>query len=416
MVKEPEDWERKTVGDCSLILQGGTPSTLIGKYWDGDVTWVTPSDISRLTGMWITNSERNLSPAGIAHSSAVILPEKTILLCTRATIGALALTTRPMATNQGFKNLVCKPGVDPVFLAYLLTTKTDEMKALSVGTTFLELSKKNLSEIPLRVPPHSEQRAIAEVLSEFDEHLANLDQLIVKKKAIRDGALDNLVNARTRLPGFSEEWKYVALGDTSSIRGRIGFRGYNKSDLVSETAAGATVVLGGVNISRFGNIELNQLTYLSFEKFLESPEIALQDQDLLITKVGAGVGDVSIYQRQFCRATINPNIVLLRMTDNHCAKFFLYKLLSLNSQSRLKDEGRSSGAQPAINQGFLGRFRVKIPIDFSEQKAIADVLSSMDDEIRVLQSERAKVEHLKLGAMDDLLTGRVRLTIEEEVA
>lgn len=397
MVKEPEDWERKTVGDCSLILQGGTPSTLIGKYWDGDVTWVTPSDISRLTGMWITNSERNLSPAGIAHSSAVILPEKTILLCTRATIGALALTTRPMATNQGFKNLVCKPGVDPVFLAYLLTTKTDEMKALSVGTTFLELSKKNLSEIPLRVPPHSEQRAIAEVLSGFDEHLANLDELITKKKAIRDGALETLASGRQHLSGFTGYWRDTTLGAIATLNPVTPVPDtFTYVDL--ESVQGTEMVTSR-RVDKIAAPSRAQRLASSGDIFFQTVRPYQRNNYLFKSSAKDVVFSTGYVQ---IRTQEVPEFLFAAVQQNH----FIDQVL----------ERCTGTSYPAISPTALKEVSVRLPKSHSEQRAIAEVLSGMDDEIRLLAEERAKVELLKLGAMDDLLTGRVRLPIEEEAA
>lgn len=392
MVKEPEDWEHKTVGDCSLILQGGTPSTLIGEYWDGDVSWVTPSDISRLTGMWITNSERNLSPAGIANSSAVILPKKTILLCTRATIGALALTTRPMATNQGFKNLVCKPGVDPVFLAYLLTTKTDEMKALSVGTTFLELSKKNLSEIPLRVPPYSEQRAIAEVLSGFDEHLANLDELITKKKAIRDGALEGLMSRDLRLDGYNMPWAVRSLDEIAHSRRESSTGDPMDMDVELENLLpGEGQVVGDTSVR----------TAASF---------IFRPGDVLF-------GRLRPYLKKYWLATCSGlrsgEIWALAAKDGIDPRFLFHLV---RSQRFLDAAGKTMGTKmPRADWSLLKTESFEVP-EVDEQRAIAEVLSGMDDEIHLLAEERAKAERLKLGAMDDLLTGRVRLTLGKEAA
>ena len=353
MVKEPEDWERKTVGDCSLILQGGTPSTLIGKYWDGDVTWVTPSDISRLTGMWITNSERNLSPAGIAHSSAVILPEKTILLCTRATIGALALTTRPMATNQGFKNLVCKPGVDPVFLAYLLTTKTDEMKALSVGTTFLELSKKNLSE--------------------------------------------TLASGRQRLSGFTGYWRDTTLGAIATLNPVTPVPDtFTYVDL--ESVQGTEMVTSR-RVDKIAAPSRAQRLASSGDIFFQTVRPYQRNNYLFKSSAKDVVFSTGYVQ---IRTQEVPEFLFAAVQQNH----FIDQVL----------ERCTGTSYPAISPTALKEVSVRLPKSHSEQRAIAEVLSGMDDEIRLLAEERAKVELLKLGAMDDLLTGRVRLPIEEEAA
>ena len=93
------DWQDTTIGDCVYILQGGTPSTTNANYWNGNIVWVTPSEITKLKGMFISDSERKITEAGLKNSSAQILPAGTILLCSRATIGELAIASKPMTTK-----------------------------------------------------------------------------------------------------------------------------------------------------------------------------------------------------------------------------------------------------------------------------------------------------------------------------
>ncbi len=193
------EWETTTVGNCVSILQGGTPSTTNPRYWDGNIVWVTPGEITKLSGMYISSSERMITEAGLENSSATMLPEGTILLCTRATIGDLAIATKPMTTNQGFKNLICKIGYHNVFMAYLLKTMKNTMLSLAIGTTFLEISKKNLAAIQIRVPVFEEQKAIADALTAMDEEIQALKTEREKMIQIREGAMDDLLTGRVRL-------------------------------------------------------------------------------------------------------------------------------------------------------------------------------------------------------------------------
>ena len=101
----PEDWDLKHLNDFGDVISGGTPSTSVGEYWDGDIAWCTPSDITSTMGKYIYKTDRNITHQGLKNSAATILPPNSILLCTRATIGELKLSGVPMATNQGFNNL-----------------------------------------------------------------------------------------------------------------------------------------------------------------------------------------------------------------------------------------------------------------------------------------------------------------------
>ena len=193
------EWTVKKLGECVTILQGGTPSTLNRSYWGGDIVWVTPSEITALKSMYISDSERKITRDGLIHSSATLVPAGTILLCSRATIGELAIATRQMTTNQGFKNLLCKENIYNVFLAYLLLTLKKKLISLANGTTFLELSKQNLTDVEIPLPPLDEQQAIAETLTAFDDEIASLEAERDKITQIRDGAMNDLLTGKVRL-------------------------------------------------------------------------------------------------------------------------------------------------------------------------------------------------------------------------
>ena len=121
------------------------------------------------------------------------------MLCTRATIGELAIAGRPLATNQGFKNLVCRSNADSTFLAYLLGTKKEELLEKASGTTFLELSLKELSKINVLMPPLREQQAIASILTAMDEEINSLEQERNKIVQLKEGAMDDLLTGKVRL-------------------------------------------------------------------------------------------------------------------------------------------------------------------------------------------------------------------------
>lgn len=194
------EWKTKTIGCCVDIYQGGTPSTYRDDYWGGNIVWITPGEITKLKGLYIRDSERKITDRGLENSSAVLLPVGTILLCTRATIGDLAVSSCPITTNQGFKNLICRDNTDNVFFAYLLKNYKDVMIERAKGTTFLELSKTSLSNILVTLPPLAEQKAIADTLTSMDTEIQNLEAERDKMQAIRAGAMDDLLTGRVRLP------------------------------------------------------------------------------------------------------------------------------------------------------------------------------------------------------------------------
>ena len=193
------NWKRTTIAECAEILQGGTPNTNNPDYWGGNILWVTPSEITQCQSMYINDTERKITASGLKNSSARMLPAGTILLCTRATIGELAIASQPMTTNQGFKNLICRKNVNNVFFAYMLMTLKKQMISLAAGTTFLELSKSNLSTIEVNLPPLEEQSAIAHTLAALDSEISALNTQHSKLSAIRSAAINDLLSGKIRL-------------------------------------------------------------------------------------------------------------------------------------------------------------------------------------------------------------------------
>jgi type I restriction enzyme S subunit len=128
-----------------------------------------------------------------------LLPVGSLLLCSRATIGEVRIAGREICTNQGFKSLVCKPGVSNEFLYYKLLTMKSQIVERAIGSTFLEISKKDTAALELSAPEHVEQTAIAEVLSDMDAELAALEQRRDKTRALKQGMMQELLTGRTRL-------------------------------------------------------------------------------------------------------------------------------------------------------------------------------------------------------------------------
>ena len=200
----PEDWEIKYLPYFGDVLSGGTPSTSVSDYWNGDIAWCTPSDITATSGTAIKKTEKTITELGLAKSAAILLPPGSLLLCTRATIGDSKINSVPMATNQGFKNVIPKNS-DVYFLYYLLQTKKKEMFEKAIGSTFLEISKSALCSIPLQYPTLPEQHRIAETLTDMDELIDSLEKLIAKKKAIKQAAMQELLTGKRRLPRFTRK-------------------------------------------------------------------------------------------------------------------------------------------------------------------------------------------------------------------
>lgn len=193
------DWEVKRLGEIAEIVSGGTPSTSNPAFWGDDVLWCTPTDITANAGKYLSSTAQRISELGLKNCSARLLPAGTLLLCSRATIGILKIATVPICTNQGFKSLICHASVNNEFLYYRISTMKAQMIERAIGSTFLEISKKDTAALTLLMPPLEEQTAIASVLSDMDAELAALDARRAKTWDLKQAMMQALLTGRIRL-------------------------------------------------------------------------------------------------------------------------------------------------------------------------------------------------------------------------
>ncbi len=185
------------LGSIASIVSGATPKTGVSEYWGGDVPWATPADISKLDGPFIAETPRMLTQAGLKSCSTSVLPPGSVLLSSRAPIGHVAINTVPMATNQGFKNLIPGPNADAKYLYHWLKSQTDLLQSLGNGATFKELSKGTTEQIQVPLPSIHEQRRIAAILDHADALRAKRRQVLTHFNALFSAVFTSLQHADT---------------------------------------------------------------------------------------------------------------------------------------------------------------------------------------------------------------------------
>lgn len=212
------------LGQIAEIVSGATPKTSTAEYWDGEVEWATPADLSKLDGPYISDTSRKLTRAGVRSCSTTILPSGSVLLSSRAPIGHVAINAVPMATNQGFKSLVPGADLDAKYLYRWLKSKTAYLQSLGNGATFKELSKKTAEQIQVPLPPLAEQRRIAAILDHADALRAKRREVMAHLDALTHSLFRDTVGAeywRAVSPatkGCNElGWSWVPLTDVSRL-------------------------------------------------------------------------------------------------------------------------------------------------------------------------------------------------------
>ncbi|WP_392564871.1 restriction endonuclease subunit S [Orbus wheelerorum] len=186
------EWEEKELGnDIAEIVGGGTPSTEIPEFWDGDIDWYSPTEIG--INVYAGGSQKKITALGLNNSSAKILPAgNTVLFTSRAGIGDMAILVKPGATNQGFQSLIVKEGFSPYFI-YSAGKQIKEfaLKHAS-GSTFLEISGKQLGRMKILTPNLEEQTIIGNYFQKLDELINQHQQQITKLNNIKQACLSKM--------------------------------------------------------------------------------------------------------------------------------------------------------------------------------------------------------------------------------
>lgn len=197
-----EVWKVYKISSLGEISSGGTPDTNIDTFWNGDINWCTPTEITALkNGKYLYNTKRKITEEGLKKSSATVLPINSLIICSRATIGDMAINKAPMSTNQGFKNII--PHIDVVevdFLYYLLSINKNELLKRAIGSTFLEISKKDIGSIKLKMPQNTdEQLIIANYLNNIDKEIDILNNELVSFQKQKQGLMQQLLTGKIRV-------------------------------------------------------------------------------------------------------------------------------------------------------------------------------------------------------------------------
>lgn len=167
-----DKWKKVKISDLGQVIGGATPSTKKEEYYNGDIAWITPKDLSDFHGRYISKGERSITKAGMDSCSTQLLPKNTILFSSRAPIGYVAIAKNELCTNQGFKSVIPNDNVDYLFLYYLLKYNKDRIEAVGSGTTFKEVSGSTMRNIEVMIPESLEvQRNISAILNAIDSKI-----------------------------------------------------------------------------------------------------------------------------------------------------------------------------------------------------------------------------------------------------
>jgi len=373
-------WRSVRLEDCCEIVSGSTPSTSESAYWNGDICWATPKDLSELRGPYISDTPRKLTRAGLASCAAAVLPAGSVLFSSRAPIGHVAVNTVPMATNQGFKSFVPDPNrVHAKFLYYWLRRNRPYLEGLGNGATFKEVSKAVVSRIEIALPSVPEQRRIAEVLDRAEalraKRRAALAQLDTLTQSI---FLDMFGDPATNPKG----WPRKSISDVATV-------------ITGNTPSRAVPGYYGTDIEWIKSDNINTPDYYltraheGLSALGRAVARMVPPRSILVTCIAgspACIGNAAMTDREVA-FNQQINAVVPRNVDSH----FLYVQLLVGK--RLVQQASTSGMKGMVSKSRFERIMLMCP-PIPLQRKFAD---------RVVFAETLKVTHrTSLAELDAL--------------
>ena len=404
-----EDWDLKKLEKVGKIIGGGTPDSTNVAYWNGEILWAIPTDITKLQTNQIENTERKITKEGLDNSSANLLPKGTILVTSRATIGECAIATKPISTNQGFQSIICdNNNFDRMYIFYSIKYHKNELLRLAYGTTFLEINKSELKKIMFSIPSSIlEQQKIASILSGVDALIESTQKVVEKTERLKKGLMQNLLTKGIGHTKFKkikslfgkhkipEEWDFLELGKHCTffvpMRNKPKkFDGYipwlRIEDLdgkfVSDTKSGQYVTSNTV----------------------KEMKLRIYPIGTILCSCSATIGVCAITKRELITNQTFIGIFPNCRINNE----YLYYYLSTQKNNLIKIGSGSTILY--ISRKKFEEFPINLPL-IQEQQKIASILSGVDAYIQKNQQYKERLEKLKKGLMQKLLTGQIRVKV-----
>lgn len=400
------EWDVEPIGSLAKTSSGTTPSRALADryYRGGDVAWVKTMDLANTA---IHETSEHVTDIALRETSLTVYPVGTVLVAMYGgfqQIGRTGLLRTPAAVNQAITAIQPAERLVPEYLLATLNHRVDHWRAVaSSSRKDPNITGNDVRAFPVALPPVKEQHAIAEALSDVDALLAGLDQLIAKKRDLKQAAMQQLLTGQTRLPGFAGDWSRIALGELFSFKNGLnkakGFFGFgtpivNYMDVFSDSKILCSQLAGRVSLSK------QELSAFDVRK-----------GDVLFTRTSETpeeVGMAAVVLDEPSQTVFSGFVLRGRpRNDMLCDEFKAYCFKS--SFVRNQIVSKASYTTRALTNGkILSAVVLPVP-PLPEQEAIAAALSDMDIEITALKARREKTHALKQAMMQELLTGRIRL-------
>jgi type I restriction enzyme S subunit len=406
----PEDWEVKSINQIGTPVRGGSPRPAGDpRYFNGSyIPWLTVAALTNipLSQPVVSETETCLTEEGSLYSRT-LTPGTLIIANSGATLGIAKILGVKCCANDGIAALLnFSKSASSSYAAHFINTKTSYLReVVATGNGQPNLNTELIGDFKIPLPPtKAEQEAIAEALTDADALIESLEQLLSKKRQLKQGAMQELLSP-------ASTWSETTLLNLANGKKEL----FDDGDWIESEH----ITSEGVRLVQTGNIGVGQFLDKDAKKYIfESSFVSLRckeilEGDLLICRLADPAG----------RACILPNITeekivasvdvtIFRPPVTLANRVFLANLFSTDEWFRAVSDRSGGTTHKRISRGALGRMKILLPA-LEEQTAIATILSDMDADISALEAKLTKARAIKQGMMQELLTGKIRL-IERE--
>jgi len=404
----PKDWEVVKIDKLFDLYKGTTPSTKVKKYWNGTIPFVTPSDITKISDMnkvYLKITEKCITEEGLKSKGLRLIPKNSLLFTSRATIGYLAINEVEVAINQGVISLIPKhTNVNIAFFYYLLQKLRGHFENLAGGSTYREISMSTFSNVEVFLPPLEEQQKIAEILSTIDEAIQKTNEIIAKTERLKKGLMQELLTKGighkefkdTEIGKIPKEWEVVKLNEVTEIRSNRVVSRFDKvafipMELIPDSGIFVKYeVRPKEKVKSFTYCERGDLLLAKITPCLENGKQGIVPED------------------------ISCDIVLAttEVFPIHCKridKLFLFYVLKFPQfRNRIIASMTGTTGRQRASRRTVENLKIPLPPTLEQQK-IAEILSTVDKKLEIERNEKARLERIKQGMMNLLLTGKIRV-------
>ena len=395
----PEDWKVLELGEIAKLERGKFSARPRNdpKFFGGKIPFIQTGDVTQSDGK-ITSYSQTLNEEGLSVSK--LFPKKTLFFTIAANIGDMGIASFATACPDSLIAILPRSYIDKGWIFYALRFRKGEFEDLATQNAQLNINLEKLNPYRLAVPPLSEQRVIAQTLSDVDALIASLDKLIAKQRHLKTATMQQLLTREKRLPEFSNEWMTVQLKEIIS-------------DFIVPMRDKPKKLDGEIPWCRIEDFDGK---YLSDSKSgqrvsketIEKMNLKINPINTLLVSCSTNLGKCALVKKPLIT---NQTFIGLVCEQQKVSEEFLFYYMTFHAQ-KLND--LSSGTTISyLSREDFEEFSVLIPSQLREQSAIANVLSDMDAAISALETRRAKTQAIKQGMMQELLTGKTRLINNE---